>query len=240
MQTICIAICEDDARDALELRRLIKQSGVSAEIHTYESADVFLAAFKPGFFQLIFLDIMFGDANAEGIEAALKIRETDDDVWLVFTTNSPDYAVFGYKVRADRYLKKPLDELEVTSLLERATKHFSDISDEIIVTADRKHRSLRLRDIRYVEAHNKQSLIHLKDETIVSYTTIDELKKRLKLPSFLRCHRSYIVNMDHIQSVERDFIMDDGDVVYIGHGNQWNIRKVYRDYIARLARTDDR
>ena len=240
MQTISIAICEDEAKDALELQRLIRQSGVSADVHIYDNIEVFFSAFRPGAFQLVFLDVYFINQNAEsradGIDAALKIRETDGDVWLVFSTSSPDFATFGYKVKADRYILKPPDEQEVLSLLDRAFEHFRGLSDEVFVTVDRKRRGIRLRDIRYVEASNKQSIIHTLDEAIRTYATIDEVEKQLKLPSFLRCHRSYIVNMDFIESAERDFSMRGGGVAYIGHTNQWKVRKAYRDFIARLVR----
>ncbi|MCL2488770.1 MAG: LytTR family transcriptional regulator DNA-binding domain-containing protein, partial [Oscillospiraceae bacterium] len=151
-------------------------------------------------------------------------------------TSSPDHAAFGYKVKADRYLSKPLDEAEVLSLIERAAKHFEELSDEIFVTVDRRRRGIRLRDIRYVEARNKQSVIHLQDEAIVSYIKIDELEKLLRLPSFLRCHRSFIANMDYVENIGRDFEMQGGGTVYIGHISQWKVRKAYRDYIERLAR----
>lgn len=240
MQTISIAICEDEAKDALELQRLIRQSGVSADVHLYDNIEVFFSAFRPGAFQLIFLDVYFinpdSENRADGIDAALKIRETDGDVWLVFSTSSPDFATFGYKVKADRYILKPPDEQEVLSLLDRAVDHFRSQSDEVFMTVDRKRRGIKLRDIRFVEASNKQSIIHTVDEAVRTYTTIDEIEKQLKLPSFLRCHRSYIVNMDFVESADRDFSIRGGGVAYIGHTNQWKVRKAYRDYIARLVR----
>ena len=240
MQTISVALCEDDNNDATELRRLIGLSGISAEVHVFDTIEAFFAIWKPGAFQLIFLDVYFvspaAGSRADGIDAAKRVRQTDDGVWIVFTTSSPDYATFGYKVRADRYIIKPLDEQEVLSLLDRAVVHFRESSDEITVTVGRKRRGIRLRDIQYVEASNKQSILHMAHETVTTYATIDELEKMLVLPCFVRCHRSYIVNMEYVESAERDFIMRGGDMAYISHTNQWKVRRAYRDYIARLAR----
>lgn len=243
MKTLNIAICEDVPADALLLRRLIRESGILADIFTYENGEAFLAAFKPGFFQLIILDIYL-DGSLErtradrltGMDVAFKIRETDEDVWLAFATISPDHAVFGYQVSAERYLKKPLDITEVTTLAQRAAKYWEGVSDEIVITADRKRRHISPRDIMYIEVFGKKSIIHLQRETITAYVTIDGMERLMSKPSFLRSHRSYIVNMDYIKTAGRDFIMANGDKVYISRTNQWKIRRAYRDYLVRLAR----
>ena len=172
MRTINIAICEDDPGDASILQQLIKRSGISSDVHTYENVEALLAALKPGSFQLVFLDIYFDgseeDGRPDGVDAALNIREVDTEVWIAFTTSSPDYAIFGYKVKADRYIQKPLDEQEVLALLKRAAAHFAEASEEVFVTVDRKPLGIRLRDIRYIEAQNRQCLIHLQDKTITT------------------------------------------------------------------------
>ena len=242
MKAISIAICEDDGNDAQKLYGLIELSGISANTRIYESTEVFLEAFEPGLFQLAFLDIYFGD-SADGIDAALKIRESDRDIWIAFTTSSPDFAAFGYKVKADRYITKPPDEEEVLSLLNRAAEHFRDAGEEIHVNVDYKPKAIKLKDIRYVESRNKQCILHMQNETIITYAKIDELEKKLTMPCFLRCHRCYIVNMDYIESAsrdDRDFIMQGGGSAYIGHSNQWKVRKAYQEYVVRLARGERR
>jgi len=236
MQTINIALCEDDANDAHTLRRIVAASGISADTHVYENTEQFLSSFRAHMFQLVFLDIYF-EGSADGIDTALKIRELDPDVWIAFTTSSPDFATFGYKVHAQQYLTKPLDEEEVLLLLSRAADYFDKMSDEIFVTIERKKRGIRQSEIRYVEVFNKKCMIHLASETIETYLSLEDMERQLTLPSFLRCHRSYIVNMDYIQGDDgRDFIMQGGEKVYIGHLIQWKTRKAYQEYLVRLAR----
>jgi len=238
LQPLNIAICEDNPNDALALRDIIAGSGVSASVFVFDTTGDFLEAFQPGFYQIAFLDIYFG-ATPDGLDAAVKIRDADAGIWIVFTTSSPIHAKFGYKVNADRYLDKPLDEQEVLSLLGRAAKHFLDTSAEITVTVDYKKHRVKQRAILYVEVFDKKSVIHLEDEKITAYMKIGDVEKLLTLPSFVRCHRCYIVNMDYIESEtddERDFIMQNGDRVYIGQNIRSKVRKTYREYIARLAR----
>ena len=243
MPLLNIAICEDNTNDAQTLHGLIAKSGISANVFIYENSADFLTAFQPGFFQLAFLDIYFetatGTDEPEGLNTAVQVRDADPDIWIVFTTSSPIHARFGYKVKADRYLDKPLDEQEVLSLLDRAAKHFSDTSAEIVITVDYKKHRIKQRDILYVEIFDKKSMIHLKDETIETYMKIGDMEKLLTLPSFIRCHRCYIVNMDHIESEtddELDFIMKNGDRVYIGQNIRRRVKRTYREFIVLLAR----
>ena len=265
METLKIAICEDDQKDIDGLKRIIAESGIPAKLYTYADGNGLLSMFVPGYFQLIFLDIYFDNGGntakikenesqavpvstvqktklavlpeyATGIDIALKIRETDADVWLAFITVSPDHAALGYKVDAKRYFNKPPDNAEVVALLQKATEHFGGLHDEISVAIDHKRRRLRMRDIQYVEACNKKCLIHMEAEILAVNTTIDGLAKLLTAPVFLRCHRSYIVNIDYVQSVERDFTMANGDTVYIGHLLQWQVRSDYRKHLLRLAK----
>jgi len=238
VQPLNIAICEDIPSDAQKLRDLIAWSSASASVFVYENTGEFLEAFQPGFFQLAFMDIYF-DSTPDGLDASVKIREVDPDIWIVFTTSSPVHAKFGYKVKADRYLDKPLDEEEVLSLLERAVKHFSDTSAEIVITVDYKKHRIKLREIQYVEVFDKKSVLHLEDEAIETYMKIGDMEKLLTLPSFIRCHRCYIVNMEYIEALtddERDFIMQNGDRVYIGQNILSKVKKAHREYIVRLAR----
>ena len=243
MTPLNIAICEDNANDAQMLRALITESGISASVFEYDKSVDFLAAFQSGFFQLAFLDIYFsaidGNSEPEGLNTAVQIRDADPDIWIIFTTSSLIHAKFGYKVKADRYLDKPLDEQEVLSLLSRAAKHFSDTSAEIVITVDYKKHRIKQRDIQYVEVFDKKCVIHLEDETIETYMKIGDMEKILTLPSFIRCHRCYIVNMDHIESEtddQRDFIMISGDRVFIGQNILHKVMRAYREYIARIAR----
>jgi DNA-binding LytR/AlgR family response regulator len=243
MQPFNIAICEDDPNDTLALREMITKSGVAASVFVYENTEDFLSAFQPGLFQLALLDIYFGGSpetgKPDGLNAAVKVREADPDIWIAFLTNSLVHAKFGYKVKADRYIDKPPDEQEVLSLLERAAGHWNETNAEITVTVDYKKHVIRQRDIRYVEIFNKKSVIHLADETITTYKNITEMEELLTLPSFLRCHRCNIVNMDYIDGGaedEQDFIMENGDRVYIGRNDRYKAKRAYREYIARLAR----
>ena len=86
---IQIAIVEDDSKYAQEIQSFINRykidKGLSIETHSFKTADDFLKEFKPGYYQMIFLDIEMPGTN--GMQAAKIIREKDDKTFLFFVTN---------------------------------------------------------------------------------------------------------------------------------------------------------
>jgi DNA-binding LytR/AlgR family response regulator len=66
--------------------------------------------------------------------------------------------------------------------------------------------------------------------------TIDDLEKLLPAPRFLRSHRSFIVNLDHVWDIEEDFIMDTGARAYIAVKHHRKIKHAYDDYLFSSAR----
>jgi DNA-binding LytR/AlgR family response regulator len=76
-------------------------------------------------------------------------------------------------------------------------------------------------------------------ETYATTMTIDALQKLLPSPRFLRSHRSYLVNLDHVDDLEEDFIMDNGDIAYVAVKNHRKIKHTYDDYLFSITRGDE-
>ena len=114
-----IAIVDDLAaertllKDRLEWQ--LQRRNVQADILEYESGETFLEAARKAPFTVAFLDIYMDGMT--GMEAAKKLRETNTDCLLVFTTTSTDHALEGFQVRALHYLVKPFSEEELSALL---------------------------------------------------------------------------------------------------------------------------
>ena len=156
-----------------------------------------------------------------GMETAAVIRKLDGDVPIAFTTASRDHALEANRYRSIMYLEKPVNAEDVTHCLQMAEAVMGRRSNETLsITAS----NLTVYKIPYyeivmVEVRGHRCLIHCLDraplETVTS-VTIDALEKKLPNPPFLRCHRSYIINMLHKQRDDgRDFIMEGGRKAYV-------------------------
>ena len=164
---------------------------------------------------LLFLDIQMPNLN--GLELSRMVK---NDVKLIFTTAFEKYAIEGYKVNALDYLLKPFDydEFLVASLKAKTqvSKVKETISEDyILVKSDYKVQQIDLRDILYIEGIKDYIKIHRTNNQSVVKSLMSMKAVEEKLPSsiFMRVHRSFIVNLNQIKTIEKSRIIF--DKVYI-------------------------
>lgn len=222
-----IAVCEDDPYDAALLESHIEKSGVPAQRHGFGSCEELLSGFTAGKYDLIFMDIYMKNTQgvhaAQGIEAAAKIRIIDKNVIIAFTTSSPDHTREGYQLKAFRYLEKPLMTNDVKETLELALTQRKNRPFITITTTGGGHEDIPLDSIIYFEQQNYVIEVYTTSRVLRTSKSarMDNLESRLPSPPFLRCHRSYLVNLDYVRRADKElnaFIMKNGGRADIGRG----------------------
>ena len=237
-----IAVCDDTSAERLYLCGLIekyfKEVSCPAELFVFESGDALLSnldKLRANGVKLAFLDIYMPGLN--GVDLAKKIRETDKEMVIVFTTSSPDHGLDGYSVKALQYLLKPVDYEKLKDTLNDCMAIFADSLQFIEVIVDRVAVRIPLKDITFIEIHAHYGLIHTFNDTIKCRITLDEVEKQLDGKDFLRTHRSFIVNMRYIKSVEdNDFLLTTDEWVPIRKNDKLKIKQTYMDYIFAQTR----
>jgi DNA-binding LytR/AlgR family response regulator len=139
---------------------------------------------------------------------------------IVFTTAFENYAIEGYKVDALDYLLKPFNYDEFLRAANKAADWFAFLEqnkkmavtstpDSIYVRSEYKLLKIHLSDILYIEGLKDYAKFFLQgqDRPVLSLISLKKLEESLPNDRFMRIHRSFIINLDHIQAVER------GDVV---------------------------
>lgn len=234
---LAIAICEDTPQHADALRNMVAQLAPGAQITLFASGEDFLAAAPAGRFALVFLDIYM--AGITGVDTARALRRQDRDVSIVFTTTSEDHALEGYRVRAMQYLVKPVQQQDVAEVL-AAVLPAGRPPDEgpapLVLVLDGKKRSLAPGEILYAEVYGKQTFIHTTTGTLECKTPMEELALLLPAPPFVRCHRAYIVNLAHAARLDGDFVMDNGDTVYVRVKDLPAVNKAWNRFMAEKLR----
>jgi DNA-binding LytR/AlgR family response regulator len=172
---------------------------------------------------LFFLDIYL--PGISGVDAAKKIRETDMDCMFVFVTDSPDFALDGYMVQAAGYVVKPVSAQKMADAMHACRFIFERNSRVIELRIGGGTLNVSVADLFYAEVFGKDVVFHMKRGTLRARVPLDSVEKRLGGSPFLRCNRSFIVNMNYVDDMrEDDFLMRNGDLVPIRKNNRREIR----------------
>ena len=229
-----IAIIEDSGQELSLLERCLQSYLSSRQVYrvidTYTSGEAFLENWPSESYDLVFLDILM--EGISGIEVARKIRETDSECLLIFISSSKEYALQGFEVRAFDYLLKPLSEERFQKTTDLCQNELAKHIRYIEVKESRTLVKIPLNEIIYTDYYNHYIQIHTAARLIRSYQQFDVFSPLLLCyPQFLCCYRNCIVNMDHVDSVDKhDFVMENGERVPITRGNRNSIYQQYADY----------
>ncbi len=163
---------------------------------------------------LIFVDIQMPDLT--GIEFA---RSLENAPKIVFTTAYEKYAVEGFKLNAIDYLLKPFSYEEFMKAAQKARKQ-SELeanalpsieanSQFLFLKSEYKIRRINFNDILYIEGLKDYIKVYTtgEDKPVLSLNSMKSLEQKLPESKFMRVHRSYIVNLDRIDTIERSRII---------------------------------
>lgn len=240
-----IAIVDDDLQDLhsaeLFLKNFIHQNYIEHEseifIKTFSSAFDLLQNFYVGQYEIILLDIRM--EKISGMQAGRIIRNRgDDNVKIIFLTNSCDYTLDGYRIFASGYILKPIDE-NIDDFNETFSHIFSKIfveDKEIIFPVDRINISIPYKKFFYADIDENHKLcVHLQDRKIITTMTYLECCAILSEdPRFLECYHRIIINMDFIKSMDKNnFILKDGTIIPISQRKKKDVKSKYMSYLAQ-------
>lgn len=179
------------------------------------------------------IDIVFllmSDSEAQTLSLAKALRDAGYEGELVVCASDGRYAVDGYELGVGAYLLRPYAEKQVKAFFDR----FYGITHKPCLTV-RKHQAIiriPYHDIMYVESNNSKCFIHRRtQEQHVVYERLDEIEKRLRDGRFLRCHQSYLVNMDYVSCADQQFQLVNGEAVCIRRRDHKQLRDRYLAYL---------
>lgn len=176
------------------------------------------------------VDLMFVDINMPDLNGMDFVKSLDNSPKIIFTTAYSEYAVEGFKVDALDYLLKPIDYATFLKASNKAKKWFdlqnlkpeqvNSDDDFLFIKSEYKILKVKLNEIKYIEGMREYVRIHLTNEKpIMTLLSMKVVEQQLPSNSFMRVHRSYIVNLKMITTIERNRIVF--DKVYIPVSEQY-------------------
>lgn len=204
---IRLAFCDDDKSVIDELERLLEryraERGYEIECATFQNPLDLLAEVERGArFDVLFLDVLMPGEN--GMDAAAELRNYDSHVKIIFLTSSSEFAVQSYAVGAYFYQLKPIWAESFYRLMDSVlAAQEQEQTHSLILRGKSGITQVELKRLEYCEVIHRTLFFHLASGRVVEATgNMDELCSRLEpYGCFLRPHRSYLINLDYVQSL---------------------------------------
>ena len=233
MSIRCIAI-DDEPLALKQISSYIDKTPFLELVSSHSSAFEAMEALKDKSIQLMFIDINMPDLNGMDF-----VKSLSEKPYIIFTTAYSEYAIEGFQVDATDYLLKPISYNnflkaankvnEIVSLKANINSEKVKVSNNyIFVKSEYKLIRIDFADIRYIESMHEYIRIHLiNDKPIMTLLSMKNIEEQLPSNTFMRVHRSFIVNLEKIKVIERNRIVFDN--VYIPISEQYKDK--FQEYL---------
>ena len=191
-------------------------------------------------------DLVFLDIQMPGITGFDVLTHLEELPQIIFSTAYDQYALKAFEVHAVDYLLKPYTKerfkLAVERLSDQAGNKVRPLAEsllmdgqqypeKILVQSQNKLITVSLNDVIWIEAYGDYSKLITKDKVFVSNYGISSLEEKLNAKTFIRVHRSSIINLNKVKELNKytksyDVTMENGDVVRVSRGYMENIKKL--------------
>jgi DNA-binding LytR/AlgR family response regulator len=229
----CIAI-DDEPLALKQITSYIEKTPFLALIGDFENAIEAIS-----FVQDNDVDLMFVDINMPDLSGMDFVKSLNNPPGIIFTTAYSEYAVEGFKVNAIDYLLKPISYSDFLKAAEKANERIRpgvaenakiESNDKFLfIKSEYKILRINLSDIKYIEGMREYLRIHIENQkAVMALMSMKKMEEFLPDKDFMRVHRSFIVNLNKITTIERNRIIFDKDV-YIPVSEQYKPK--FQEYL---------
>jgi DNA-binding LytR/AlgR family response regulator len=229
----CI-IVDDEPLARAEMEALIKEVSNLTILGKFANAPTALKFLQENEVDLIFLDIEM--PMVSGLEFAAQLPK---NTLLIFTTAYPKYALKSYELDAIDYLLKPIDKSRLEKAIEKAKLYSKLLSDEteknivetntadfMLIKSDRRFHKINFVDIKYIEGLKDYVVLYSRNQKLITAMNLKTIHLKLPQDIFLRVSKSYVTNINYIDSFNHH-------TIYIGE-NEIPLGDVYKKDFFKL------
>ena len=233
-----IAVCDDNIDELSNMVQLIDLYRTSRHLnceHTvFPNGFELISALEKGKrFDIYCLDIIM--PGFMGIDVAKEIRDFDKTAPILFFTSSPEFALESYSVKAINYVLKPISKEKLFFTFDELLEQIKakEEEDAVIVKSNEGIQKILISNLAFAEVIGRNVLYHLRSGKVVECTepfssVCDSL---LKYGCFIKPHRSYLVNMQYVDTIENHQItLQTLSAVPVAQGKAKEIKQQYLNF----------
>ncbi|MBP1163428.1 DNA-binding LytR/AlgR family response regulator [Chryseobacterium sp. PvR013] len=231
----CIII-DDEPLARSEMRSLIAEISSIDILGEFSNAPSALEFLKDNDVDLIFLDIEM--PMVTGLEFAEMLPKKS---LIIFTTAYSQYALKSYELEAVDYLLKPIDPQRLEKAIDKAILYTellskdtvkntveSNTADFLFIKAERRFYKISFSDIKFIEGLKDYVVIHTRQQKLITAMNLKTIHQKISGETFIRVSKSYVVNMNYIDSFDNHNIYIEDSEIPLG--------EVYRaEFFTRFA-----
>lgn len=211
-----IAICDDQQMFVDRLKSLITDE--EAEIYVFNSGDELLKSNVD--FDIVLLDIEM--PGTDGLNTAAELYKRNRKTLLLFITSHREYLTKGYEFRAFRYVLKSEPDEFVRQNIQDAIEEYRNYDFYITVNYKGMVAKVLSTQIIYIESFGHTVTIHTENKDYIGQNKFKDICNLLAQHGFVQCHKSYMVNMRCIESIEKNSCINITNGTKIPIGRKYN------------------
>ncbi len=159
------------------------------------------------------IDLLFLDIQMPDLTGTDFMRSLENPPAVIFTTAYREYAIEGFELNALDYLVKPISFQQFLKSANKALSHFEMLrrpgpsvgqggKDHFFIKSDGRFIKIKLDDVLYFESEKDYVFIYTVQKRYMVLISLKQLEKELPPEKFLRVHRSFVVSLDKVESME--------------------------------------
>lgn len=211
-----IAICDDQQMFVDRLKSLITDE--ESEIYVFNSGDELLKSNVD--FDIVLLDIEM--PGTDGLNTAAELYKRNRKTLLLFITSHREYLTKGYEFRAFRYVLKSEPDEFVRQNIQDAIEEYRNYDFYITVNYKGMVAKVLSTQIIYIESFGHTVTIHTENKDYIGQNKFKDICNLLAQHGFVQCHKSYMVNMRCIESIEKNSCINITNGTKIPIGRKYN------------------
>lgn len=208
------AICDDEPIFLeffqKQLEKALNDCEIKCSVSAYQNSVEMLN--HVGKYDIIFLDVDMPHISGEDIAAYIKGNKIQP--LIIFVTNHDDFVYSSFQYRPFEFIRKKYISFELPTVIQEIKEFFDRKNEVFICTSHGNKIYTKYSDILFFESYSHEIVAHTVSSEIHFNEPLSKLEKRLSPKGFIRTHSSFLVNCDHIFSVEKDrIILNTNDTV---------------------------
>ena len=205
-----VVIVEDDAAQAEIIRSMIECSPRGGELaieHVVDAESLTARLAEEPAIDVLVMDIELGSEDANGIDLVKRYFPAGCGTQVIYVTGFVEYCTSVYRTEHLYFLVKPFAQDDLDDALSRAFERLeADASKPLSVRLGSRVVLVEPSRISYIESDRRKVRIHAGAEEIEAYASLSDLSAELPA-SFIQCHKSFLVNMDHVKELKADSVV---------------------------------